>query len=141
VTAGIATGFVSGLFFMTRNLITKTYRKTYSGSVLMFWQTAVIAAVLLPVLFADPRKYAPETAWLIALLGICFTAVPHSLFSTGLKHVSAQTAGVINCLLPLYAGVFGYLIHDETLSMRTLAGGAVILAAVLIETVRSIKQG
>lgn len=138
-TQGIVLGVVSGLFFMARNLLTRKYVHQYTSSVLMFWQMLVTGLVLLPWLLVDRVPWAPGTGGLLLLLGVVFTAVPHTLFSASFKHLSAKTVGIIATLLPFYAAVLGYLIHDETLSFRTVAGGSVILAAIAFETVRSVR--
>ncbi|HPC93584.1 MAG TPA: DMT family transporter [Sedimentisphaerales bacterium] len=138
-TRGIVLGVISGLFFMARNLLTRKYVHQYTGSVLMFWQMLVTGVVLVPWLFIEPVAWTPGAGGLLLLLGVVFTAVPHTLFSASFKHLSAKTVGIIATLLPFYAAFFGYLIHDETLALRTVVGGSVILAAVAFETVRSVR--
>lgn len=139
-TQGIVLGVISGLFFMARNLLTRKYVHQYTGSVLMFWQMLVTGLVLLPWLFIDRAAWTPATGGLLLLLGVVFTAVPHTLFSASFKHLSAKTVGIIATLLPFYAAFFGYLIHDEALSLRTVVGGSIILAAIAFETVRSVRM-
>jgi len=139
-TRGIVLGVISGLFFMARNLLTRKYVHQYTGSVLMFWQMLVTGLVLLPWLFIDRAAWTPATGGLLLLLGVVFTAVPHTLFSASFKHLSAKTVGIIATLLPFYAAFFGYLIHDEALSLRTVVGGSIILAAIVFETVRSVRM-
>ncbi len=138
-TQGIVLGVISGLFFMARNLLTRKYVHQYTGSVLMFWQMLVTGLVLLPWLFIDRAAWTPRMGGLLLLLGVVFTAVPHTLFSASFKHLSAKTVGIIATLLPFYAAFFGYLIHDEALALRTVLGGSVILAAIAFETVRSVR--
>lgn len=138
-TQGIVLGVISGLFFMARNLLTRKYVHQYTGSVLMFWQMLVTGVVLVPWLCIEPVAWTPNAGGLLLLLGVVFTAVPHTLFSASFKHLSAKTVGIIATLLPFYAAFFGYLIHDEALALRTVVGGSVILAAVAFETVRSVR--
>ncbi|HUW56783.1 MAG TPA: DMT family transporter [Planctomycetota bacterium] len=137
VTRGIALGVLSGLFFMARNLITRKYVREYSSSAFMFWQMLITGVVLLPWIFATGVSCPPRTAGLLLLLGVVFTAAPQTLFAASFKSLSAKTVGVIATLLPFYGALFGYLIHHETVVLRTALGGLVILACVLFETVRS----
>jgi len=137
VTQGIALGVVSGLFFMARNLITRKYVREYSSSAFMLWQMLITGVVLLPWLFAKGVNCPPRTTGLLLLLGVVFTATPQTLFAASFKSLSAKTVGIIATLLPFYGALFGYLIHDETVTLRTVLGGLVILACVLFETVRS----
>ena len=138
-TQGIVLGVVSGLFFMTRNLLTRKYVHQYTSSVLMFWQMLVTGLVLVPWLFVERAVWTPRTGGLLLLLGVVFTALPHTMFSASFKHLSAKTVGIIATLLPFYAAFFGYLIHGETLALRTVAGGTVVLIAIAFETLRSVK--
>jgi drug/metabolite transporter (DMT)-like permease len=140
-TQGIALGVLSGLFFMTRNLMTRRYVREYSGSALMFWQVLVTGVLLLPVLFlSGASEYPPRTVGLLLLLGVVFTALPQTLFSASMKNLSARTVGILATLQPFYVAVLGYLIHDEIVTVRTMAGGLVILACVAFETARNVGE-
>jgi drug/metabolite transporter (DMT)-like permease len=139
-TQGIALGIVSGTFFMLRNLITRKYVHEYSGSALMFWQVLVTAALLAPIVIASPQGVAaPATLGLLALLGVAFTALPHTLHSASFRHLSGKTIGILGALLPLYGAITGYLVHSETVEPRTAIGGLLILACVIFETIRSVR--
>lgn len=139
-TQGIALGVVSGLFFMVRNLLTRKYVHHYSGSALMFWQMLVTGVVLVPWVAADGIDLSPRTAALLLLLGVVFTAVPHTLFSASFKHLSAKTVGIIATLLPFYGAFFGWLIHDEALALRTAVGGLIVLVGIVFETLQHVKK-
>ncbi len=140
-TQGIALAVVSGLFFMARNLMTRRYVREYSGPALMFWQVLVTGVLLLPALFLlEDSEYPPRTVSLLLLLGIVFTALPQSLFSASMKNLSARTAGILATLQPFYVAVLGYLIHEETVTLRTAAGGLVILACVACEMARNVSE-
>jgi drug/metabolite transporter (DMT)-like permease len=77
----------------------------------------------------------PDMLWL-ALLGIVFTGVAHSLFIRGLAHVKAQTASVIASLEPVYGILAAALLLAEMPTLRELAGGVVILGTALYATLR-----
>ncbi len=135
VTQGILIGIVSGLFFMTRNLMLRKLLRTYSSSHLMFWQSLVSGFVLIPILLTSGEApYTMDSILLIALLGVVFTAIPQTLFASGLKNLSAKTVGIMACLLPLYGAFFGYWVHNEQITLRTMLGGSFILACVVYET-------
>jgi drug/metabolite transporter (DMT)-like permease len=140
-TQGIALGIVSGLFFMVRNLMTRRYVREYSGSALMFWQVLVTGVLLAPVLFLPgSREYPARTVGLLLLLGVVFTALPQTLFSASMKNLSARTVGILATLQPFYVAVLGYLIHNEIVTLRTVAGGLVILGCITFETARNVSQ-
>jgi len=141
ITLGIVLGVVSGLFFMARNLLVRKWVKQYTSSTLMFWQVLVTGLVLVPVL-AWPAKaeYTLPVTGKLLLLGAVFTALPQTLFAASFANLSAKTVGILATLLPFYAAFWGYVIHNEAVTTRTAVGGAVILACILFETVRSVKQ-
>lgn len=140
-TQGVVLGIVSGLFFMTRNLMIRKYAQQYSSSSLMFWQVLTTGLVLLPFLPASGiAVYSSRTVGLLLLLGVVFTAIPQTLFSASFKNLSAKTAAVLATLLPFYGALFGYLVHKETITPRTAAGGLIILACVIFETGRSVPS-
>ena len=141
ITLGIVLGFVSGLFFMARNLMTRKYVQEYSSTTLMFWQFLITGVVLVPMLFiSDPAPYPPQTVGLLGLLGIVFTALPQTLFAASFKNLSAKTVGILATLLPFYAAFWGYLIHEETVTGRTALGGLLILACIIFETLRNVRD-
>ena len=140
-TQGILLGIVSGLFFMTRNLIIRKVIRTYSSSTLMFWQSLVIGVVLIPVLFLSREvEYTSQSILLLLLLGTAFTALPQTLFASGLNNLSAKTVGILASFLPVYGAIFGYLVHKETISARTAVGGSLILICVIYETAKHAKK-
>ncbi|NQT13147.1 MAG: EamA family transporter [Planctomycetes bacterium] len=140
-TQGIALGIVSGLFFMVRNLMTRRYVREYSGATLMFWQVLVTGVLLVPVLFLPgSSEYPPRTVGLLLLLGVVFTALPQTLFSASMKNLSARTVGILATLQPFYVAVLGYFILNETVTLRTMAGGVVILACITFETARNVRE-
>lgn len=59
-----------------------------------------------------------------------------AIFASGLKNLSAKTVGILASLLPVYGGIFGYLIHDERVALRTVLGGGLLLMCVIFETVK-----
>ena len=142
ISKGILLGVVSGCFFTGRNLLMRKYAKVYSSYTLMSWQAIIIGVVLTPVLFlGTPQAYPGQTIGLLLMLGIIFTAVPHTLYCASFKNLSAKTIGIFGMLLPFYAAVLGYFIHDEGIpTLRTFIGGAIILGCVIFETFQTQKQ-
>jgi len=139
-TQGIVLGVISGQFFMARNLLTRKYVRQYSSSTLIFWQMLVTGVVLCPFLLTGTWDCTPGTGGLLVLFAVVFTALPHTLFSASLKHLSAKTVGIIATLLPFYGALFGYLIHDETLASRTVLGGLIVLVGIVFETISHVRK-
>jgi len=140
VTLGIATGVISAFFFALRNVLHKNYFSHYSGPHTMLYQT-LIAFVMLGLFVEVPPMEVTSDDWLLILLvGVVFTAMPHALFASSLRHLSATTAGLISCLQPLYGSVFAFLLLSERVSVLTIVGGLLVISAALFET-WSVSQG
>lgn len=140
VTLGIISGVLSGFLFALRNILHKNYFSQYSGPHTMLYQTLV--AFLMLCLFVEvPPMAVSNTDWLLILLvGVVFTAMPHALFASSLRHLSATTAGLIACLQPLYGSILAFLLLSERVDMWTIIGGTLVISAALFET-WSVSRG
>ena len=145
MTKGIILGVISAVFFTARNLMTRKYVQSYSSYSLMFWQAVVIGLSILPfIIFKEvngvQEDFNSNTIMLLFLLGVIFTAIPHTLFSASFKNLSAKTVGIFAMLLPFYAAFLGYFFHNETITNRTLIGGSIIFLCVIFEASQNIKK-
>lgn len=137
VFEGALWGLASGLSFAVLSLLNRRFGKRYHGAVISFWQDTAAAVVLLPVLFVSPQPIPTLTdLGLLALLGVLFTGVSHTLFIQGMRSVSARRASIIASLEPVYGILAASLLLGEVPSARALVGGAVILSAALWVTRR-----
>lgn len=139
VTQGVLWGLVSAVFFAFRNILTRKSIRTYSGSMLMFVQVVVTAAVLLPFTRLGGASYGGNALLQLAVLGVFFTALPQTLFTASFANLKAKTVSIIATLLPIYGAVFAALVLGEIPSVRTVVGGSIVLCAVAYETARSMK--
>lgn len=134
VTLGIVTGVISAFFFALRNILHKNYFSHYSGPHTMLYQT-LVAFVMLGLFVEVPPVEVTHADWLLILLvGVVFTAMPHALFASSLRHLSATTAGLISCLQPLYGSLLAFLLLSERVSILTIIGGVLVVSAALFET-------
>ncbi len=134
VTLGILTGIVSGFFFALRNILHKNYFAAYSGPQTMLYQTLVASVMLCAFISVPVSDVANKDILLLLLVGIIFTAAPHALFASSLRHLSAKTAGLISCLQPLYACIFAFILLQERLNLTTIIGGVLVVSAAIFET-------
>ncbi len=137
ITRGALWGVVSGASFALLSILNRKMVKRYPSLKLALYQDAAAALLLIPVFFKIGPQIQVYDIMLLALLGIVFTGVAHALFIKGLVGVRAHSAGVIACLEPVYGILFAYFFLRETPTVRVLAGGAVILGAAFIATIRS----
>lgn len=140
VTLGIITGVLSALFFALRNILHKNYFSHYSGPHTMLYQTLVACLMLAIFVEVPPMEVTNNDLLLILLVGVVFTAMPHALFASSLRHLSATTAGLISCLQPLYGSLLAFILLSERVDVWTIIGGLLVISAALFET-WSVSKG
>ena len=79
-----------------------------------------------------------ETQWpYLVLLALLTTAIGHSLMVHSLQFFSASTASIISSVQPIFGIILAFFLLKETPSIHTFIGGGLILATVIIESIRS----
>jgi drug/metabolite transporter (DMT)-like permease len=143
-TLGITFGLISALFYSIRNISLKAAASEFSGLTLMYNQLIVIVLLFWPVWFFPFEYYCLEnflTDWKpILVLGILTTAIGHSLYVSSFRHFSITTASIFSTLSPILGSVLGFLLLDEVPSDRTVIGGAIVVAVVVIESLRYVRK-
>ena len=133
-TQGILWGVLSALFFALRNIIQGRYFKGYSARHSLFYQTLVTFIILLPFSF-DVIPEVTETQWLqLFVLGLFFTALPHTLFAFSLLSLKAKTVSLVACVQVVYATTFAALLLGEWPQLITVIGGAIVVATAMYES-------
>lgn len=137
---GILFGLLSAFCYALRVLILKRHIASYNGTALMWHQLLVLAIVLSPYLVLMDTSNITTQYPFILLLGLLTTAVGHTLFLKSLKHFSASTASIIASAQPLFGIILAFFFLNEIPSLNTFFGGILILATVIIESLRSRKK-
>ncbi|WP_299121792.1 DMT family transporter [uncultured Winogradskyella sp.] len=134
---GILFGLLSALCYALRILILKGQVAIYNGTMLMFYQVAIIAVLLTPILyFLDTSNITTQYPYVI-LLALLTTAIGHTMFVNSLKYFKASTASIIGSAQPVFGIIIAYFFLNEIPTIHTFVGGALILATVIIESIRS----
>jgi drug/metabolite transporter (DMT)-like permease len=141
ITQGALWGIASGFTFAVLSILNRKYVKKYSSLVIAFYQDSTAAIVLLPFLFFMDFTITFKDILLLALLGVCFTAIAHTLFIKGLTNVRAQTASIIACLEPVYGIVIAIFLLGEIPGLRIISGGILILSATFYATIKPHGMG
>jgi len=102
------------------------------------WWRFPVAALTLPVRLGHAGLGVDVPAWLalgyVVSLG---TVAPFGLVFLGLGRIGATRVGLVGTLEPLLAGIVAWIVLGEVLQPLQIAGGAVVLAGiVLAETAR-----
>lgn len=133
-TQGILWGVLSALLFSLRNIVQGHYFKGYTAKHSLFYQTLVTFVVLLPFSFESIPQVTQLQWGQLLVLGIFFTALPHTLFAFSLLNLKAKTVSLIACVQVVYATLFATLILNEWPQFSTLMGGLIVVSAAMYES-------
>ena len=129
---------LAGALFMTvYTLIGSVCRRTVSTSAytyLVYFAAAVtvlLAALATgtPIFGHDPINY-----WMALALAVFCTLMGHSIFSWGLKYLSAAFVAVAKLAGPVMAAVWGLLLFRESPTVQEVVGGAMVRLGLAIYT-------
>ena len=138
VFRGVLYGLAAGLTFAVLSIINRMLTARHDSVKIAFWQDSIAALALLPFLFILRPALTGKDLGLLLFLGIVCTAGAHTLFIEAMRRQTAQTASIISSLEPVYGIALAYLFLREIPAPRTLLGGAVILAAVIVISLRAL---
>ena len=130
ILQGMVWALVSGFTFALLQLLNRRLVRKMGSLPLAFYLdlTAMAAMVpFLPLTWSDPSA---ADIGLMAVQGIVFTAVSHTLFIHALHSVQAQMVAIVGTLEPIYGIALAAWLLGEIPTPRTVAGGVVILVAV-----------
>lgn len=133
-------GIASAIFYSFRNLLMKREVERYNGTALMFYQILVVAICLFPTVFLSDFDLV-LTQWKpLLLLAVLTTCIGHTLFLKSFKNFSITAASIMSSIQPVYGIILGAIFLSEIPSFKTLIGGSLIISAVVIESLISIKK-
>jgi len=131
---GVMWGVVSAFLFALRNVLQKKKMAAYSAQQSLFYQVLVVLVLLLPIMIERLPEVTYHQWWLLFLLGVFFTALPHMLFLHGLRLLKAKTVSLIACLQVVHATLLAALLLGEWPGVMVMCGGALVLLAAIYES-------
>ncbi len=95
-----------------------------------------LVALVLTLVFAGPATFAPMADHVPAMLalGLLATAVPMAVFMRLIRAAGPTRAAMTGYLVPTVATILGIVVLGETLELRQILGGCIILAGVFLVT-------
>ncbi|MEU6488520.1 EamA family transporter [Streptomyces sp. NPDC046887] len=134
--AGVALALLSAAAYAVMTVGTRRLGRDGGGDTLTgtAWAFAVGSAGLLPLALAEgllPHgTHTPAVLGLLLYVAAVPTALAYALYFTGAARVRSATVSVIMLLEPVSAAVLAVTVLDERLTAATVAGTALLLAAV-----------
>ncbi|KEI69556.1 DMT family transporter [Endozoicomonas elysicola] len=137
---GLAWGIFSALLFAILSLANRSRIQKTGAMALTCLQNmgaVITTALIMPKSGVSVMlNYWPE----FLILGFLCTTVPLMLFLSSLRYLKAQLVSLVTCLEPVYGIVLAALLLSEIPSLRTLAGGVVILGAITVGSLFKEKR-
>jgi drug/metabolite transporter (DMT)-like permease len=131
---GVAWGLAAGLSFAVLSVLNRQLVRRHSALQVAFHQDLAALVLLAPLLPAVWQPLSVADVALLGVLGLACTALAHTLFIWALTAIPARTAAIASALEPVYGIALAWFLLGQPLTVRTLGGGAVIVAAVLFAT-------
>ena len=126
----LVTGLLTAATYAALVLMTKRVAADMPVLTLSFWNYAVAAVAVSPLLLSAERVL-PDRSELPAVLalGVVFTAVSGYLYIGFLRHVTAQTIGILAYIEPVSAALMAWALLGEALTWPVVVGGALVIGA------------
>jgi len=128
---GDALSLLTVLAFAGSLIITR-HRRDVSMAPATFLSQLFLIAVFAP--FATPSDIGADDVWVLALLGAGQIGLGLALLMVGARLIPAAQVALITLLEVVLGPVWVWLAYAEGADTATLAGGAIVLVAILIQT-------
>lgn len=141
-TRGLLWGLAGAGTFALLVIVNRRLGQRYPSIGLSAYQNGVAAIVLAPALLFFPVSplLEPRVLAILLVLGVACTAIAHTLFIAGLRHMTAQLASLLVGLEPVWGIVLGLVILGQQPGLRSLLGGAIILGATLLPAAYAARR-
>lgn len=117
----------------------KAYNQNPASSV--FYGNIIAIFVMLPFIVSNPSVWTGKDVFAVVILGVFQIGLAYYLFTYGVsKGVRSLDASIIGFIEPLLNPVWVFLFIGEKPSNWAILGGAVIILAVLIHTLKQNQK-
>jgi drug/metabolite transporter (DMT)-like permease len=135
--AGDGLAFLAALAFSAMIVITR-WRHEVSMAPATCLSQAILVVVFLPL--ASPGEISANDAAWLAALGIGQIGLGFALLTVGARLIPAAQVGLITLLEVVLGPVWVWLALDERPDTLTLVGGAIVIAAIVLQTREAPSQ-
>ena len=136
---GVLVGLLSAFCFACRNVTQQRFMRGYPAYLTIFYQVLVVGAVFLPFVNIGALTLVEQNTdnlFKLLLLGVFFTALPHSLLANSLRTISAKSVALIGCLQPVIGTVFAFILINDQPSVQVVIGAIIVLTGAVSETLK-----
>jgi drug/metabolite transporter (DMT)-like permease len=123
---------VAGLLYAGYLISVERGRPALRPMTLLFWSSAIGAAMLLPLSFALGEQIVPADWTYVLLLALGSQVIGQGLLVYGIGYVPPLIVGLVLLTQPAISAFVGWLAYGETLSLMDWIGAAAIAAALVL---------
>lgn len=140
-TLGIVLGLCSAAFFTARSIIARKLLRHTGAVQIMHEQAIVVAVLLLPsALLLEASHVNWRDLLLVFVLGVGFTAIPHTLGVWSMKKLTVATSGVVSSLQTVSTVLLAQALLGEAASVGVWLGAAAVMLAVAAESFAHARE-
>jgi drug/metabolite transporter (DMT)-like permease len=125
----------TALSYATANLYVRSIKHADPARLALGQQIcSALPATVLALVFAGPSAFAgvPGSAASLLALGIVSTALPILLFMRLIRRAGPTRASMVGYLQPVWTTLMAVLFLNESIGLREITGGAVVLTGVAL---------
>jgi drug/metabolite transporter (DMT)-like permease len=125
----------TALSYATANLYVRSIKHADPARLALGQQIcSALPATVLALVFAGPSAFAgvPGSAASLLALGIVSTALPILLFMRLIRRAGPTRASMVGYLQPVWTTLLAVLFLNESIGLREITGGAVVLTGVAL---------
>lgn len=126
---------VAGVVWTFYNFVTSRVVNSYPATTVSLYQTVIGTTAFIPLAGTELHQWKqPNLESLLALLylGIFCSVVAFLLYNYGLRKLSSSTVVTMMNLVPVFGVMFSVLILHESLELKQVVGGIVVLVGVYL---------
>lgn len=127
VVQGAACGVFAALTFALLAFANRWLLNWFPAGLIAAWQNTVTALILGPLIVVSIPRISARDGIRLLTLGVFCTALAHALYIRGLRFVRPGVVGILSALEPVYGIVVAIVFMGETLRVRCLLGGLIIV--------------
>jgi drug/metabolite transporter (DMT)-like permease len=134
---GALCGLGSALAYALRNIVSKNLLGVYNSWHIMYYQVLITAILLIPFSTYHDILTVKSNLFPLISLGIFPTVIGHGVLVKSFKYFTTSRVSILMGIQPIYTIVLGVLLLDETVSIRVVFGGVLILLTVYYELIQT----
>ncbi len=134
-TAGVLIMLAIACSYAAANVFVRTVKQAEPARMALGQQICSgTAATVLALVLAGPSAFTAVSSHLAPLiaLGAAATALPILLFMTLIRRTGPTRASMVGYLMPVWTAILAVLFLGETIGVREILGGAVVLTGVAL---------